>query len=101
MFNPPPPADDDKTRISENPLPPPRPHGAAPDPQTLDESVPQGDQLYQYVLDCLERGSSHVEVRKQLIAFGYSAAESEQVVADVVEWRRQNPGALANAQYPA
>lgn len=86
MFLPPPPGNnDDKTKFSEQPLPP------APsrvDNSDLASDAPQGDELHEYVLDCLNKGSSKAEIRKQLIAFGYASGDAERTVEDVAEWRR-------------
>ena len=90
----PPESDDDKSRISEKPIPSARPQV----PVDAGEQVPQGEELFQYVLDCLDKGSLKVEIRKQLIAFGYAAREAEDVVEDVAQWRRRNPDPLSIAK---
>ena len=83
--------DDDKNRIADKPLPPLTPRPTPPsDDAPADGGVPQGDELFHYVLECMEKGSSKAEVRKQLIAFGYSAPDADQVVEDVAEWRRKH-----------
>lgn len=92
MFQPPP--SDPNEHVSEKPmpaLPPVGASGADDEPAELAASAPQGDELFYYVFDCLNRGSSQAEVRKQLIAFGYSAAEADETVAAVADWRRKNP----------
>jgi hypothetical protein len=61
--------------------------------------APQGDDLYYYVRSCLDGGSSTQEVRKQLIAFGYSPADSDRVIEDTIDWtnasRRPPPPGMA------
>src|SRR5436309_3494309 len=86
-----PPSDDGA--FSAKPIP-------AAKPQLASDAgaVPQGEELFQYVLDCLDKGSLKVEVRKQLIAFGYSANEAEEIVEDVARWRRRNPDPLSIAK---
>ena len=90
MFLPAPPNDDPN---SNKPLPTPTPAAAG---------ETQGDQLYDYVHDCLAGGSTPKEVRTQLIALGHSVAEAERVVAEVVAERQHSalpqPSALQSAQ---
>jgi hypothetical protein len=93
MFNPVPGNDEQKTQFSEKPLPTFKPSGQSPD-------VPEGESLFDHVLDCLDRGSSKSEVRKQLIAMGYSATDAEACVEEVAEWRQQNGGNLNISKYP-
>lgn len=91
MFLPPP--EENKEQISEKPMPALPPVGSAPVEEThqLASDAPQGDDLFYYVFDCLNRGSSKAEVRKQLIAFGYSAAAADETVVAVADYRRKNP----------
>lgn len=71
---------------------PPLPSSAPASEEThLAQNAPQGDELSNYVLGCLQKGSSKAEVRKQLIAFGYSSGEAEETVEAVADWRRKNP----------
>jgi hypothetical protein len=53
------------------------------------------DEVIQYVLECLNRGSSQAEVRKQLIASGMSAQDANEIVQQVASWRHKNPGVAA------
>jgi hypothetical protein len=92
MFQPPP--EDPKDQISEKPLPALTPiESSAPADEThpLAPNAPQGDDLFYYVIECLHRGSGKAEVRKQLIAFGYSAAEAEDTVKACADYRRRHP----------
>jgi hypothetical protein len=88
-----PPPEDHSDKISEQPMPPlPSSEPASPSEEThLAENAPQGDELFYYVLGCLQNGSSKAEVRKQLIAFGYASTEAEETVEAVGDWRRKNP----------
>jgi hypothetical protein len=89
MFIPPNPGNDND-KMSEKPIPAMKPH-ATPGPDGASAgNVPQGEDLVNYVIECLDKGSSKPEVRKQLIAFGYSATDAEQAVEDAAEWRRRN-----------
>jgi hypothetical protein len=100
MFQPPP--EDHNDKISEQPMPPLPALGDAPAEEThLAANAPQGDELFYYVLGCLDKGSSKAEVRKQLIAFGYTAGEAEETVETVADWRRKNPDHRASRTPPA
>ena len=87
----PPPPEDHSDKISETPMPPLHPPAPASEETPLAPNAPQGDELFYYVLGCLDKGSSKAEVRKQLIAFGYTTAEAEETVETVADWRRKNP----------
>ncbi len=85
MFQPPP--EDHSDKISEKPMPP-LPSSAPVPPEThLAENAPRGEELIPYVIGCLDKGSTRAEVRKQLIAFGYSAEEAEETVDWAAEYR--------------
>ena len=105
MLFPPPANDDDhKNKFSDKVLPPMHSDassagGSANDGLSAD--APQGEELFNHVLHCLDQGSSRAEVRKQLIAFGYSHAEAEDVVEAVAVWRRQNPAAQSIVHQPS
>ncbi len=91
MFTPPPPGQDDHDKISEQPLPPAHAPAGPSEEAPLAPNAPRVDDLFYYVLGCLEKGSSRVQVRKQLIAFGYTAAEADETVEAVADWRRKHP----------
>lgn len=80
MFNPVPGNDDEK---KQPPL----------QTETAAANQADADALVQYVLECLDRGSSQAEVRKQLVASGMSAQDANQIVQQVANWRKKNPGA--------
>jgi hypothetical protein len=102
MFLPPPPNNSDDNRISEKPIPPANPHSKpTSNDGPVDPDVPQGEELFDHVLDCLNNGSSKAEVRKQLIAYGYSAEDAEQTVEDVADWRRKHPNAATSSTGPS
>jgi hypothetical protein len=63
------------------PPPPPPPGDRA-------KSAPAQWDVHGYVLECLEKGSTPSEVRKQLIARGHSANEANAVVDSVAHWRK-------------
>src|SRR5271155_3821313 len=89
-----PPPEDTRDQISEKPMPALPPADApAPVDEThpLAPDAPQGDDLFYHVFDALNRGSSKAEVRKQLIAFGYTSAEAEETVEAVADYRRDHP----------
>jgi hypothetical protein len=90
MFHPPPAPDDDH-RITEKPIPAPKPY-ATPEanPDGVAPDSPQGEELFHYVNECLDKGSTKNEVHKQLIAFGYTNDQSEQIVDDAARWRYKN-----------
>jgi hypothetical protein len=96
MFNPVPGNNDDKTQFSEKPLLNVKPTGQASNASHTQDS----EALFNYVLDCLDHGSSKADIRKQLIAMGYSATDAETSVEEVAEWRRKNPDNLNVAKYP-
>jgi hypothetical protein len=87
----PPSPEDHNDKISEKPMPPLPSSAPASDETQLAANAPQGNELFYYVLGCLDKGSSKAEVRKQLIAFGYTSSEAEETVATVADWRRKNP----------
>jgi len=90
MFHPPPgPADE--PRFSEKPIPAPKPSGqsASNDDGVAPES-PQGEDLYQYVNECLDNGSSKGEVLKQLLAYGYDQDRAETIIDEAARWRYKN-----------
>lgn len=52
--------DDDNKRFSEKPLPPMTP---ASKNARLGDDVPKGEELFYYVLDCMNKGSNRTERR--------------------------------------
>jgi len=86
----------DQNQFSEKPLPSATPTGRSTDGQ----AAPMGAELFNYVLDCLDQGSSKAQVRKHLIAMGYSSTEAEETVEEVAEWRQNNPDAQTSRPYP-
>jgi hypothetical protein len=61
-----------------------------PTPPHLHE-VPMGMDLVNHVAQCLGMGCDPADIRKQLIAFGFTDANAEKVIADTAEWMRTNP----------
>jgi hypothetical protein len=80
--------DDDKNQFSDKPLPPVKPRNLSED--TASPDMLQGDELVAYVVGCMDQGSSNSEIRRQLIAFGYSPSEAKQIVEDVATSRTRN-----------
>ena len=60
--------------------PPPPPEPSRDLPATTDGSNPQAGEVLAYVADCLAHNSTPAEVRKQLVAMGYSASEANRLV---------------------
>ncbi len=88
MLSPPPP-DPGDGQFSERPILNATPHRAGGEPLG---NVPQGDELFAYVLNCLDHGSTRKEIRAQMFAFGYAGEDADEVIESVAAWRRQNPG---------
>ncbi len=58
-----------------------------PPPPPEDQPAPQFD-VHGYVLQCIEKGSTPAQIRKQLIARGHNADEANTIVDSVVRWRK-------------
>lgn len=86
-----PPPEDPRNQISEKPMP--NLPALDAEPQTEDPHLaadaPRGDDLIHYVVQCLEKGSSKAEIRKQLVAFGYSSADAHETVDLVADQHRR------------
>ena len=63
-----------------------------PTPPAVDE-IPKGMDLINHVARCLAIGCDPLDVRNQLMTFGFTEAAAEKYVADTVEWMRRNPNA--------
>jgi hypothetical protein len=72
----------------EDKIAPPTP--TKPMPPPVDE-VPKGMDLVNYVAQCLGADCDPLDVRKQLMAFGFSEPNAEKYIADTIEWMRKNP----------
>ncbi len=89
-------------QFSETPLPPAKPAGQETafregDPGQFEAN---DGEIFDYVLDCLNRDISKAEVRQNLIARGYSATAAGECVEEAAEWRRQHPDAQPAVHYP-
>ena len=73
--------------------PPPPPEPTKAPLATPDSSNPQAGEVLTYVADCLAHNSAPEEVRKQLIAMGYSATEAARLVDAVQDNRGWGPAA--------
>jgi hypothetical protein len=90
MFHPPP-GPEDEARISEKPIPvPKRPVKSESNPDGLAPNCPQGEDLFVYVNECFDNGSTKSEVLKQLLAYGYNQDQAETIVDDAARWRFKN-----------
>jgi hypothetical protein len=81
------------------PPPPPAPErkpAATSDAITTDPAAPPFD-VHGYVAECLDHGSSAADIRRQLIAIGYSTADAAQIVDEAQAWRQK----LAQVAYGA
>ena len=68
-----------------DPVVPPRPLAV--------KETPEGMDLINHVAQCLAMGCDPLDVRKQLMTFGFTEASAEKYVADTMTWMRRNPDA--------
>ena len=61
-----------------------------PMPPHVDEA-PMGMDLVNHIAQCIGMGCDPLDIRKQLITFGFTDANAEKVIADTAEWMRSNP----------
>lgn len=61
-----------------------------PLPPQLQE-LPQGIDLMHHVAACLRMGCDPIDVRKQLLTFGFTEVNADKVIADTAEWMQRNP----------
>src|SRR5437879_4983745 len=75
--------------MPDRPLPPMNPYPPpAPDKMPADRAVPQGKELFYFVLDCMEDDTSRREIEDELVDLGYSINDAAMIVADVADRRR-------------
>jgi hypothetical protein len=81
MMSKPAPSGESATKSAPAPMPPPV------------AEIPNGMDLINHVVRCLDMGCDPLDVRKQLMVFGFSEAKAERMIAETIEWMRTNPNA--------
>lgn len=84
---------DKKGTSNSSAVPPPSGQPASsPKPPPVSGEIPKGQELFYYIVECLDLGCDPADIRTQLLAFRYREADADKILADVVVWRQRNPG---------
>ena len=63
-----------------------------PEPLAPGTPIPKGQELFQHIVACLDKGCAPADVKVHVASFGYPAKVAETVVDDCVQWRQRNAG---------
>jgi hypothetical protein len=65
-----------------------------PEPLAPGQPIPKGQELFQYIVVCLDKGCDKSDIKAQLASFGYASKDTETIVNDCVKWRERNAGTV-------